>query len=302
MKKRLVFNLFLLIILFLLLNFFPLRPFNLLAEKSGSSPDSGATDSRIKQAYDFLGPLGKNYTADALDWDSTANNWGTWWNWIMEAAAWEPDGTLTAGDVFYGKTFYSASDNRTQKTGTLNMSLQEYDDYESGDETAEESSWTNTAGSATTGVWKDNRTGLYWSASRGQDDNIFPDQDHSTCDFFNETLYPARGAYPGTDAQCGDAINACGILELDADSLEAGGDAGTETDWYLPAQKELQMAYIDGIYNQTNTTFVTTSYFWSSTEHSNDPANAWRVYLPSGTTTVNTKITATDYVRCVRRN
>lgn len=260
------------------------------AEQSGSSPESGS-DSRIKTAYDWLVAKGANYGAtDAADW---TNNWGTYWNRLMESAAWEPGGDLTVGEVSPGKTFYSASDDRNQKTGTgtiySNQSLMNWDDFETGDETGEEASWTNTA----TNVWKDSRTGLYWSNSLGQNSNIFPDQDHSACPFFSTT---PRGSYDGLDLDCGNAINACGTL-----SLEAVTGGGAKTDWYLPSQKELQQAYIDGAYN-ANAAWATTSRFWSSTEYSTNPASAWVVTLANGYTDFNTKVTATYDVRCVRRD
>lgn len=277
------------------------------AEQSGSSPESGSS-SRLKTAYDWLEAKGDNYgDTDAADWDTATYAWGTWWNQIMESAAWEPDGTAAGGDVTLGKTFYAGSGDRTIKTGTydpatslyLPQSLVEWDDYEAGDATGEESAWANTAGTATTGVWQDGRTGLYWSASQGQNSNIFPDQDHSACPFFSTAR---TGSYDGLDADCGNAINACGTLSLDADNLKAGGDADPETNWYLPTQKELMQAYVDGIYNQTNTTFASTSYFWSSTEFSPTPAVAWLVALNYGATASLAKTTATYYVRCVRRD
>lgn len=302
MKKTELVHLTICIIFLLILSMFPLpQRTNILAEQSGSSPESG-TDSYIKTAYDWLVAKGTNYgNSDAVDW---INDWGTYWNRIMESAAWEPGGDLSVSDVFYGKTFYGGSNDRDVQTGTLDQSLVEYDDYKGGDSEVEEASWIKTSGEDDTGVWQDQRTGLYWSASQGQMSNIFPDQDHSACDFFNTTLNPKRGDYETTDPQttCGNAINACADLSLDADSLKADGDAEAETDWYLPSQKELMMAYIDGIYNQTNTTFASASNFWSSTEGSDGPSYAWRVYLHNGYTYNRTKITATNYVRCVRRN
>lgn len=293
---------------------------NVFAEQSGSSPESGA-DSRIKAVYDSLVSLSHG-SESAGGW----GNWGTWWNRIRSAGEWVPSGDAAVGDVKSDKTFYK--DSRTQQTGTLSLtgdattadvgsgktfysdsftqqagtadlyyfdeqSLVEWDDYKTGDSTAEEAVWTNTAGTATAGVWKDTRTGLYWSNSRGQFDNIFPDTTHTACPFF---ALSDRGAYDGLDADCGNSINACGILSLDAD-----GDAVAETDWYLPSQKELQQAYIDGAYNQ-NSTWTTTSNFWSSTELSDNPAYAWYVLLHYGYTNVNTKVTATYDVRCVRRD
>lgn len=162
------------------------------AEQSGSSPESGI-DSRIKEAYDWLVAKGANYgSTDAADW---TNDWGTWWNRIMESAAWEPDGTAVAGEVPSGLTFYADNGDRTQKTGTLHQNLANmaYDDYNcaannqeasgscaGGDSeyTGEEGTWTllasgGTAQSVTDNavtvtlssnkVYQDNRTELYWS-------------------------------------------------------------------------------------------------------------------------------------------
>lgn len=270
---------------------------NVFAETSGSSPESG-TSSRIKTAYDWLVAKGANYgSTDAPDWDSAVTYpWGTWWNRIMESAAWEPDGTTAVGDVTLGKTFYAGNGDRTIKTGTydpatslyLPQSLVEWDDYKTGDETGEEASWSNPA----TNVWKDGRTALYWSNSLGQYTNIFPNTTHTACPFFSST---PRGSYDGLDADCGNAINACGTLSLAVD-----GGAG-KTDWYLPSQKELQQAYIDGIYN-ANASWATTSLFWSSTENLNDATAAWFVALYRGRADSNLKTTATNYVRCVRRD
>ena len=235
------------------------------AEQVGGSPESGAT-SRIKAMYNNFSSLGYGSIA-AGSW----GNWGSIWNMIYSTGL-----AATAAPIDYSYD-----------------SLVEWDDYLAGDSTQEEASWTNSAGTSTGGVWKDNRTGLYWSASSGQNDNIFPDTNHSTCDFFQTN---PKGNYNGSDAQCGDAINTCGNY-----SLEAVTGQGVKTDWYLPTQAELMQAYIDGAYNQ-NSTWATTNYFWSSTEGSNTPSNAWSVNLSTGYTDTNVKTTTTRYVRCVRRD
>ncbi len=167
-------------------------PHHVFAEQSGSSPESGST-SRIKEAYDWLVGKGTNYgSADAADW---TNNWGTYWNRIMEAAAWEPTGSATAAEMPAGLTFYGGSLNRTLQTGTLyiNWHLQGYDDVKCSannaelagactapnDEfTGEEGTWTLTSSGGTAvsvtdnsvtatissnKVYRDNRTLLYWS-------------------------------------------------------------------------------------------------------------------------------------------
>lgn len=163
-----------------------------LAEQSGSSPESGTT-SHIREAYDWLVGKGNNYgLTDSSDW---SNSWGAYWNRIMEAAGWEPDGSATVANVPVGLTFYAGNNNRTIRTGTLfqNWELQDYDDLNcsgnngegttacsGGDSeyTGEESTWTQTAtgGTAVTvtdnavtvtiasnKVYRDGRTLLYWS-------------------------------------------------------------------------------------------------------------------------------------------
>lgn len=162
------------------------------AEQSGSSPESGVT-SRIKIAYDWLVAKGDNYgSTDATDW---SNNWGSMWNRILEAAAWEPDGTATESSVPSGQTFYSGNNNRDRRIGTMfeAQGLQDYDDWNCTGNNAESSSscssgnneyvgeegtWTLTASGGTARsvtdnsvtltltsnkVYQDNLTRLYWS-------------------------------------------------------------------------------------------------------------------------------------------
>ncbi len=267
-----------------------------LAEQSGSSPESGVT-SRIKTIYDSLVSL-THGSDSAGGW----GNWGVMWNRIRSAAEWVPTGDATEADVANGITFYNTS--RTQKTGIASLapdwstfSLQDYEDCRgpvcSGsideDTQVEEATWLNTAGSVTTGVWKDTRTGLYWTVSQGLFTNVFT---RESCDFFTTT---PRGSYAGGEIDCGDAINACANL-----SLEAVTGSGTKTDWYLPSQKEMQIAYIDGIYN-TNSTFTTTNSFWTSTASAYGPGTAWTAELSGGY--VNDRGAGSLYrVRCVRRD
>ena len=300
------------------------------AEQSGGSPESNAT-SRVKTAYDWLLAKGANYgSTDAGDW---SNNWGTYWNRIMEASAWEPDGTANAGDVVSGKTFYAGNGDRTQKEGTLALTgdattaqvadgatfysdsftklegtaslapdyslqiLNEWDNYKEGDYTGDESTWTQ----KTASVYQDDRTGLYWSQAYTNDGsyytNMFPNGDHSACPFFDGTTdqqkITARTGYDGLDADCGDAINFCGSLELAID----GGVA--KTDWYLPTQNQLMQAYLDGMYNQAGADFTTTEYFWSSSEVSGISKGAWYAYLASGFVFDVSKV-STSALRCVR--
>ncbi|MFZ2202716.1 MAG: hypothetical protein WAV56_04995, partial [Microgenomates group bacterium] len=192
MKKTVVLLSGLFLVIFALWRIVP----SVFAEQSGSSPESGS-DSRIKTAYDWLVAKGTNYgSTDAADWDSaTTYAWGTDWNRIMEAAAWEPDGSATASDVPSGFTFYAGLGDRTQKTGTLfqNQTLMDYDDWNcannnaesatacaAGDSeyTGEEGTWTLKASGGTAvnvtdnsvtvtiasnKVYQDSWTKLYWS-------------------------------------------------------------------------------------------------------------------------------------------
>jgi len=263
------------------------------AEQAGSSPESDSS-SRIKVVYDSLVTL-THGAESAGSW----GDWGAWWNRIRSAGEWVPGGDLLAKDVLSGKTFHQ--DSRTQQTGTVTMFEVDYDDLEysdslgDGDVDTEESTWTNTA----TNVWKDERTDFYWSSDQGQMTNVFPDSDHSPCPFF---ALSDRGDYDGLDADCGNAINTCGLL-----SLEAVTGEGAQTDWYLPSQKELMQAYIDGIQNQTSAGFVIVGSgynHWSSTENSSTPANAWFVLLATGHTNNAAKTTygVANVARCVRRD
>ncbi len=122
------------------------------------------------------------------------------------------------------------------------------------------SEWTQT--SITPEIWKDERTGLYWTGDLGLFSNFFT---ISTCDFYSM----ARGAYTGGDTDCGDAINVCATAN--------GASYGGRTGWYLPSLYELMQASLDGMYIQTNEGFTigTSFMFWSSTELSEDDTTAW---------------------------
>lgn len=250
-----------------------------LAEQSGSSPDSGE-DSILKETYDTLSGLGYG--------SETGSN-GAIWNRIISSATWVPDGTATENKVVSGYTFYDGS--RTVKTGTLDhpnyeaQSLQAKD-FRDSNASASWSSWTKTNTSPE--VWYDGRTGLYWSPIQASKTNNFT---ISSCDFFTTT---PRGDYDGTDVDCGDAINTCATLSIDAD-----GDSSADGNWYLPTQAELMQAYLNGIYLRTNTTWVSGNTFWSSTEYSS--SNAWNTGLNTGGTNFNNKLNSYT-VRCVLRD
>lgn len=256
---------------------------NSLAEQSGGSPNSGV-DSIIMKTYNSLSDLG--YGVETGDTSSTV------WNRIISSALWVPNGTVTESDVVKGITFYNGS--RTQRTGALDhpnyeaqsLAIKDFRDPNGADSW---SSWTRTNASPV--VWKDERTGLYWSEQ--QSASMTNQFTMATCNFFSTT---SRGDYDGTDTDCGDAINLCGTL-----SLDANGDGLQDTTWYLPTQPELMQAYLDGIYQKTSTSWVTGNAFWSSTEYQNNSSNAWYTYLNAGFTLSNTKTTSYS-VRCVLRD
>jgi hypothetical protein len=271
------------------------------AEKTGSSPESGAT-SKLKQGYDFLVSKGANYgDSQPSDWPFSITS--TYWKRILYSALWSPDGTATESDVSSGKTFYSNS--RTKKTGTVTISPSidfssqqyvEYDDYDASDYTGEESTWIKTSSASGANVYQDTRTGLYWSSSIGSYTNDFSSPSTGYCDFFSSTPRSSYGT-SGTDPDCGNAINACAVL-----SLSSKNGQPADTDWYLPSQKELKQAYRDGIYNQAGSSFTTMGVFWSSTENSNDSANAWDENLGYGRAYSYGDKTLSNAVRCVRRD
>jgi hypothetical protein len=213
------------------------------------------------------------------------------WNRIISAANWVPNGTVSEDTVVSGYTFYNGS--RTEKTGTIDFpnygvqSLQAID-FRNSNGSDSWSSWTRT--NTNPEVWYDSRTGLYWSAHQGSKTNQFTS---SICDFFTTT---PRGIYDGSDPDCGNAINTCGTLALDAN-----GDGTADTSWYLPTQAELMQAYLNGIY-RTSVAWVTGSNYWSSTERYDSYASAWYVNLSDGTTRSDGKNMGGFSLRCVLRD
>ena len=222
---------------------------------------------------------------------------------------WSFLGDAGVDEVISGKKFYS--DSGTLLTGTYtpptpidftNMQYSTYDDYAGGDYLGwggtltddyqgEESEWSNMSVGEDI-AWRDERTGVYWSsAHQGTMSNIFT---MASCDYF--TSIP-RSSYDGLDSDCGLAINYCATLDF----------AG-RTDWYLPSQKELMQAYIDGIYNQAGideesaAAFVTDNIYWSSSEVYVNSTLAWRVSLSYGYTDYRYKTYAGNGVRCVSRD
>jgi len=128
-------------------------------------------------------------------------------------------------------------------------------------------------------VKQDTRTGLWWS------DVMALDGGGTATTTSNGFTLSADGVRPTG----GGAIGFC-------DALNTANFAGY-SNWYLPTQKELQQAYIDGSANNLDRPAY---LFWSSSELSWASPNAWTVNLSSGSAGSPTKVTK-DYVRCVRR-
>lgn len=251
-----------------------------IAEQSPGTPNSGV-NSILKETYETL---------KSLDYGFETGSNGAIWNRIISSANWVPNTGLTEADVLKSKTFYE--DSRTIKTGTLDFPLYtdqslQAKDFRDSNASSTWSTWSKSNSSPE--VWLDTRTGLYWSPKQtGTYSNEFT---IASCDFFTTT---PRGNYNGADPDCGNAINVCANL-----SLDANGDATPETKWYLPTQAELMQAYLNGIYLGSNPTWVTGDNYWSSTEVNN--TSAWYTTLFYGVTTSSNKTTSYS-VRCVHRD
>jgi hypothetical protein len=274
----------------------------IFAEQGNLSPESGST-SRLKTISDSLTSLGFGSNASG-SW----GNWGNMWNRIYSASTWTPNtsNNAVAGDVALGKKFY-AGNNRTEITGTAVITT-DYSIFKNQSFCQKENTgapctavqpapspattWTNTA----TNVWKDNRTGLYWSNSIGQMPINFT---ISSCPFFSSN---PRGSYGGADiTNCGlaaYAINTCANLSKVAVTGESA-----KTDWYLPTRVELLQAYNNNMYGLAGSAFTTTSWYASSTESSVDSTRVWSVRLDNGSTgTYISKVSDSYQVRCVSRD
>lgn len=264
------------------------------------------------------------YKGDALVTDVMSgkkfySNSGT-----LLTGTWSFLGDAVVDEVLNGKKFYSNSG--TLLTGTYtpptpidftNMQYSTYDDNAgidilgwgvtlTEDYKGEEAQWSKISNN----IWKDERAGIYWSNDQtltmralvpNSNTNIFTAMSLGTCDYFNAT---PRSSYDGTDPDCGNAINWCATLELDGRS-----------NWYLPSQKELMLAYIDGMYNQAGDTLQEAAEFtvgdgsavhygnyWSSSEVSGDSTGAWYVSLYGGYTYNADKTDTGGGVRCVSRD
>ena len=248
-----------------------------LAEQSGSSPESGAT-SYLKATYDSLVSLAYGV--------ESAGSWGDWgakWNRIRSAGEWTPSGDAGISDVRTSKTFYSNS--RTQQTGALSLSgvafapcssQQYHDSYGSPPVTQTtnctiDNSWTAPGDGISGTDLKDNNTTLIWSYPLYNNEGVIE--------------FSSSFASPFT-------WNNSGANNLGRTAAQLCSDRGNG--WRLPSQKELMQAYIDGSFFNLN---QPSNNFWSVTEYS--AGTAWGVTLYSGYTVANVKYTVVQ-VRCVR--
>ncbi len=192
-------------------------------------------------------------------------------------------------NLFYSNQKYATIDDWINAGGVV------------GEYTAEEATWTAVSGSPFAGygsinyagtggdldlksgaVKQDTRTGLWWS------DIMTVGTTASTTD--NQfTLAGVAGVGDGSRPTGGNAIGFCNALNT--------ANFGGYNNWYLPTQKELIQAYIDGSANNLLNPVVN---FWSSTEYNSTTAYAWYVHLGHGSTGYPIKVTS-SYVRCVRR-
>ena len=138
-------------------------------------------------------------------------------------------------------------------------------------------------------IWSNQQTG-------GEEIPAFPgkytnNMNRATCPFY--TTIP-RGDYNGADASCGEAINKCASLVL-----------GGRTNWYLPSQKEMLMAYLDGIFNKAGTTlanaaaFVADNFAWSSSQRIN---GTMEMYVDMRTGDSSAARNTYNAVHCVSRD
>jgi hypothetical protein len=73
---------------------------------------------------------------------------------------------------------------------------------------------------------------------------------------------------------------------------------GSRSDWRLPTQKELQQAYVDGIWSKKTELSLQNAYYRSASSPSANATNAWLVVLSDGTAYYYSK-TNTYRVVCV---
>ena len=183
---------------------------------------------------------------------------------------------------------WNCANNNTEASSSCDVDDPEY--------VGEEATWSSStdadypSGTLDSGkVYKDERTGLYWSDKA---------TDTQTNEF--EAVANECADSEVTDGTCdpcsfttkGNAVALCCDLDLDC----SANGCSASTDWRLPTQKEIMQAYIDGAANNLPNP---DQNFWSSTEHYSSAASAWYVDLDWGPVAYTLK-NVLHAVRCVR--
>ncbi len=131
---------------------------------------------------------------------------------------------------------------------------------------------------------KDNSTGLIWSLPcSGVDCSSFSDSNPSTYAWYNIKELEANISRAPSS--------------LTPSQLCSSGSHG-QTGWFLPHQKQLMQAYINGAYGNLEAPGVSRDYY-SDTTSSWRTSDAWSVNLSSGITDTSLRAYSA-YVRCVR--
>jgi uncharacterized protein (TIGR02145 family) len=245
---------------------------NTLADHSHSGVPGNTRTSYIQELYNTLKDDLGHGTESAGSW----GDYGSMWNRIFSSALRQQD----LGDLW--------SDGQQQDLHRSQAYVM-YDDSEVTNDVNHvklfSSPWTQVYDDTDGEIWRDERTGLYWTNELStEEDNNFNVGD---CNFFD---LKNRGSYDGSDLDCGDAINYCATLDLDG-----------MTNWYLPTRDELSQAHINGMYIETDVGFATDSFFWSSTEYSGDVTKAWTLNVSNGRALEYGKTNELS-VRCVTRD
>jgi hypothetical protein len=271
--RRVVVSIAFLILLFPMFSFLtPTILRNTLADHSHSGVPGNTRTSYIQELYNTLKDDLGHGTEGAGSW----GDYGSMWNRIFSSALRQQD----LGDLW--------SDGQQQDLHRSQAYVM-YDDSEVTNDVNHvklfSSPWTQVYDDTDVEIWRDERTGLYWTNELStEEDNEF---DLENCNFFD---LKNRGSYDGLDLDCGDAINYCATLDLDG-----------MTNWYLPTRDELSQAYINGMYIETDVGFATDSFFWSSTEYSGDVTKAWTLNVSNGRALEYGKTNEIS-VRCVTRD
>jgi hypothetical protein len=227
--------------------------------------DSDIATGNIKSGAEIFGFSGNSNVVDTSSGDAVAGDIAS------TKKVWVDGAEVTGSFDPYTPQWLQTKDDWVNSGGTT------------GEYTSEEATWITVSGSPFSGydainyssdydtidlysgeVKMDERAGLWWS------DIAAIDGGGTATTTSNSFTLTADGSRPTG----GHAIGFCDALNT--------ANFAAHNDWYLPTQKELQQAYIDGSANNLSRP---TYYFWSSTELSWDSTTAWRVSLDSGYTT-----------------